>query len=57
MADKQWYFNINTERAELGPQSPVAQRMGPYKSRQDALNAWEIARKRNKAWDQADSEW
>ena len=57
MADKQWYFNSVTEQAELGPISPISQRMGPYATREEALKAWEIVEKRNKAWNEADREW
>lgn len=57
MADKQWYFNMVTGEPELGPLSPVDQRMGPYASKQDALDAWEIVKKRNKAWDDQERQW
>ncbi|MBM6699025.1 hypothetical protein H7U32_01515 [Bifidobacterium pullorum subsp. saeculare] len=57
MADKQWYFNTVTQQPELGPQSPVSQRMGPYRSREDALDAWRIVEERNSAWDAQDREW
>ena len=54
---KQWYFNTVTEQAELGPLSPISRRMGPYASKEDALNAWKIVNARNRAWDQDDREW
>lgn len=57
MSDKQWYFNMVTGQPELGPLSPVDQRMGPYASKQDALDAWEIVKKRNKAWDDQNRQW
>ena len=40
---KMWYFNTVRNEPELGPRSPIGQRMGPYKSREEALRAWEIA--------------
>ncbi|GAA6122678.1 hypothetical protein BPY_07860 [Bifidobacterium psychraerophilum] len=55
--DKQWYFNTVTEQAELGPQSPISQRMGPYASEKDALNAWKIVAQRNKEWEEQDNRW
>ena len=54
---KQWYFNTVTEQPELGPLSPISQRMGPYATREDALHAWKIVEERNKAWEQQDAEW
>ncbi|KAA8816170.1 hypothetical protein [Bifidobacterium vespertilionis] len=54
MADKQWYFNTVTEQPELGMISPVQHRMGPYKSREDALRAWEIVKERNAKWEEQD---
>lgn len=55
--DRQWYFNTVTEQPELGPQSPISQRMGPYATREDALDAWRIVQTRNKKWDDDDREW
>lgn len=57
MSSEQWYFNTTTQRAELGPQSPVSERMGPYATREEALHAWQIVRERNKAWDAQDEAW
>ncbi|MCH4160991.1 hypothetical protein [Bifidobacterium sp.] len=56
-SDKQWYFNTVTEKAELGPQSPISQRMGPYATEEDALNAWKIVAQRNKEWEEQDRKW
>ena len=47
MADKQWYFNMVTGQPEYGMISPDSQRMGPYRTRQDALDAWKIVKERN----------
>ena len=33
---KQWYFNTVKKQAELGMVSPIEQRMGPYKTKEDA---------------------
>ncbi|PWG59034.1 hypothetical protein [Bifidobacterium catulorum] len=54
---KKWYFNTRTERAELGPQSPIGERMGPYDSEEDALNAWKIVEERNRRWEEQDRGW
>ena len=32
---KQWYFNTVKKQAELGMVSPIEQRMGPYKTKED----------------------
>ncbi|MFT8592765.1 MAG: hypothetical protein ABF747_04035 [Bifidobacterium sp.] len=55
--DELWYFNTVTKQAEQGRQSPVANRMGPYESREDAMNAWTIFNQRNKRWEDQDREW
>lgn len=57
MDDKQWYFNTVTEQPELGKLSPIGQRMGPYKTKQDALDAWKIVKERNTVWDEQTREW
>ncbi|MDD6373105.1 MAG: hypothetical protein PUF97_01210 [Bifidobacteriaceae bacterium] len=53
----QWFFNTKTQQPELGPQSPANVRLGPYKTREAALKAWEIVRQRNAKWEQDDHEW
>ena len=44
---KQWYFNTVKKQAELGMVSPIEQRMGPYKTKEDAEHAWYIVVDRN----------
>ena len=44
MADdekNQWYYNTVKQRAEYGKISPIEQRMGPYKTKEDAEHAWD----------------
>lgn len=53
----QWFFNTKTGEPELGPQSPANVRLGPYRTREDALRAWEIVRNRNRKWDSDDASW
>ena len=46
MADdekNQWYYNTVKQRAEYGKISPIEQRMGPYKTKEDAEHAWDPA--------------
>ena len=57
MSDKKWYFNMVTGEPELGPLSPIDRRMGPYESREDAMNAWEIVHERNRRWEEQDRNW
>ncbi|MCH4210036.1 MAG: hypothetical protein LKF57_08125 [Bifidobacterium sp.] len=54
---RQWYYNTVTGQPEQGMVSPIDQRMGPYDSREDALRAWEIVRRRNQKWDNDDRQW
>lgn len=55
--EKQWCFNTVTEQPELGMVSPASHRMGPYKTREDALDAWKIVQERNLKWEEQDREW
>ena len=50
--EKQWYFNTVTEQPELGMISPASHRMGPYRTREDALDAWKIVQERNLKWEE-----
>lgn len=47
---KFWYFNIRTGKAEHGRLSRISELLGPYRTRQEAEHAYDIARKRNAAW-------
>lgn len=57
MGERKWYFNMVTGEPELGPLSPIDRRMGPYDSREDAVNAWKIVRERNRRWEEQDRRW
>lgn len=52
---QQWWFNNKTGEVEFGPQSLGMDRDGPYKSKEDALRAPEIARQRAQAWEADDA--
>ena len=69
---KQWYFNTVTEQPELGMISPASHRMGPYRTREDALDeqrmgpyktkedaehAWDIVVDRNARWEEENRRW
>ena len=56
--EKQWYFNTVTEQPELGMISPgKPPHRGPYRTREDALDAWKIVQERNLKWEEQDREW
>lgn len=54
---KQWYFNTVKKQAELGMVSPIEQRMGPYKTKEDAEHAWDIVVDRNARWEEENRRW
>ena len=51
-----WYFDTKTGEAVQGKGSRWTNRMGPYESRSEALDAYEIARTRTEEADRADAE-
>ncbi len=53
----EYYFNARTGEVEEGRQSSWDDLMGPYATREDAAQAFEIARKRSAAWDDDDADW
>lgn len=52
-----FYFNTETGEVEQGYVSDWTDRMGPYRTREEAQNALQRAAQRNRAWDEADREW
>lgn len=54
---KEWYFNTVTEQPEKGMLTRIQDRMGPYATKSEAINAWKIAKKRNKKWEEDDKRW
>ncbi|MBP3088026.1 hypothetical protein EML15_02490 [Corynebacterium sp. sy017] len=52
--DELWYYNQKTGQAEQGRVSGFSQRLGPYKTREEAEHALEIARQRTIIADQQD---
>jgi hypothetical protein len=47
---KFWYFNIRTGQVEHGRQSRMTVLLGPYRTREEAQEAYHIAAQRNAAW-------
>jgi len=46
----QWWFNTRTGEVEEGPQSLGVDRVGPFKSRDEAARANEIIAERARKW-------
>lgn len=53
----EYWVDLATGEVEQGSQSPAAQRMGPYPTREAARQAFDTARARNEAWDEEDRRW
>ena len=52
-----FYFNTKTGQVEQGKVSSWQDRMGPYRSREEAEHAFERAAQRNHAADEAEKDW
>ncbi|RFS85516.1 hypothetical protein D0T12_10820 [Actinomadura spongiicola] len=48
--DGDWWFCLKHMKVEHGPGCPGKDRMGPYESEHAAAGALELARQRNEAW-------
>ena len=55
-SNEQWFFDPTTGEVTEGKVTGWKNRMGPYDSKELAENAFEIAKKRNDAADQAEDE-
>lgn len=45
-----YWFNTTTGSVEHGRVSPSVDRIGPFATAEEASHAWEIVRKRARAW-------
>ena len=52
-----YYYNLETGKVERGLVSDWTDRLGPYRTHDEAANALELARQRNEAWEEQDREW
>ncbi|UGY91074.1 hypothetical protein [Streptomyces gobiensis] len=52
----EWYYCLKHKTVEEGPECRALDRFGPYASREEAAHAMEIARERNREW-QNDPRW
>ena len=60
MSDEKFYFNPSTQEVSQGKEGSWDDRMGPYDTREEAEQALETAKQRNKiaeAQDEADDNW
>ncbi|RZU37746.1 hypothetical protein EV284_2930 [Streptomyces sp. BK022] len=47
----EWYYCLDHKKVEEGPDCPGEDRLGPYASPDEARHAVEIARERNREWE------
>lgn len=52
----EWFYCIEHQKVEEGPDCPAKDRMGPYATREEAAHAMETAAARNSEWEN-DSKW
>ena len=53
-SENSFWYRLRDGVVEQGPQSPGAERMGPYATREEAQRALETAAARTEAWDEED---
>ncbi|WP_320772729.1 hypothetical protein [Streptomyces sp. CRN 30] len=47
----EWYYCLQHQKVEEGPECPAKDRLGPYASREAAARAIETARDRTEDWE------
>lgn len=52
----EYWFNTKTMSVEVGKQALALYRIGPFETRQDAENAFEILKSRSKTWSEEDEQ-
>ncbi|MFD5124830.1 hypothetical protein [Streptomyces sp. NPDC058385] len=52
----EWYYCLEHQKVEEGPECPNKDRFGPYATRAEAEHAMETARERNLEWE-TDPKW
>ncbi|MER5420868.1 hypothetical protein [Streptosporangium roseum] len=53
----QWWFCLKHMAVEPDEGCPDKDRLGPYETREDAVNALKTAAERNEAWKEEDKTW
>jgi hypothetical protein len=52
----EYWFNTKTMSVEVGKQALALYRIGPFETREDAENAFEILKSRSKTWSEEDEQ-
>jgi hypothetical protein len=52
----EYWFNTKTMSVEVGKQALALYRIGPFESREDAENAFQILKSRSKTWSEEDEQ-
>jgi hypothetical protein len=52
--EQHWWFCLRHNTVEADDGCPGRERLGPYKTKEEAARALEIVRKRNEEWDAQD---
>ena len=52
----EYWFNTKTMSVEVGKQALALYRIGPFETREDAENAFEILKSRSKTWSEGDEQ-
>jgi hypothetical protein len=52
----EYWFNTKTMSVEAGKQALALYRIGPFETREEAENAFEILKARSKTWSQEDEQ-
>ena len=52
----EYWFNTKTMSVEVGKQALALYRIGPFETKEDAENAFEILKSRSKTWSEEDEQ-
>lgn len=52
----EYWFNTKTMSVEVGKQALALYRIGPFETREDAENAFDILKSRSKTWSEEDEQ-
>jgi len=54
--ETEYWFNTKTMSVEVGKQALALYRIGPFSTREEAENAFEILKSRSKTWSEEDEQ-
>lgn len=54
--EETYWFNTRTKLVERGPQSPGVDRIGPFKTCEEALHAQQLVNERARLWNEEDND-